>query len=109
METFIESAMQSKPIEYGSGLIVKHLDDKILITAQSRTRLKEGNFLLEAEHINIEAGPGIKISSKGKDTLVISCNLTKVEESLYDFKKEVDERLKAIEKAFSIILKQGKK
>lgn len=102
-------SVKSKPIEYGSGIIVKELDDKILITAQCRTRLKEGNFLLEAEHINIEAGPGIKISSKGKDTLVISCDFKKMEESFFDFRKEVDDRLKSIEKAFSIILKQVKK
>lgn len=98
-----------KQIEYGSGIIIKELDDKILITAESRTHLKDGDFLLDAKVIHIEAGPGIKISSKGKDTLVISCNLINMEESIFDFKKEIDERLKAIEKAFSIILKQGKK
>lgn len=109
METLTEVAMQHKPIEYGSGLIVRHLDDKILISAQCTTRLKEGNFLLEAEHITIEAGPGIRISSKGKDTLVISCNLTKMEEKIFDLKQEVDKRLETIEKIFTKIIKDAKK
>lgn len=107
IQTLIEPS-KPKPIEYGSGIIVKELEDKILITAQCRTRLKEGNFLLEADHITIEAGPGIKISSKGKDTLVISCNLTSMEESIFDFKKEIDARLQTIEKVFTKILKQVK-
>lgn len=108
IQTLIEPS-KPKPIEYGSGIIVKELEDKILITAESRTHLKDGNFLLDAKVIHIEAGPGINISSKGKDTLVISCNLTKMEESLYDFKREIDDRLRTIEKAFSSILKQVKK
>ena len=100
--------MQTKPIEYGDGLIVRNLDDKILISAQCTTRLKEGNFLLQAEVINIEAGPGIKISSKGHDTLVISCDLTKLEVKIFDMQKEMNTRLEVIEKVFGKILKQVK-
>lgn len=109
MQNTLEPAMQSKPIEYGSGIIIRYLDDKILISAKSTTRLKEGNFLLEAEVIHIEAGPGIKISSRGKDTLVISCDLTKLEEKIYDLQKDVNSRLEIIEKVFSQILKNTKK
>ena len=98
-----------KPTEFGEGLIVRELDDKILITGQTRTALKDGHFLLDAEVIHIEAGPGIKISSKGKDTLVISCDLTKHEAKLYDMKKEMDERLKTIEAIFLKIVKDAKK
>lgn len=108
MHTSKEPAMQSKPIEYGKGFVCKELADKILLTTEGRTILKESDFTLDAEIINIIAGPGIKISSKGKDTLVISCNLTKVEEQIYDFKKEIDERLQTIEKVFSKIMKQVK-
>ena len=109
METLTEPAMQAKPIEYGDGLIVRNLDEKILITAQSRTHLKDGNFLLDAQTINIESGPGIKIASKGKDTLVISCDLTKFEVKIFDMKQEMDKRLEIIEKSFLNIMKTLKK
>ena len=100
MQDTLEPSMQTKPIEYGDGLIVRNLDDKILISAQCTTRLKEGNFLLEAEAIHIEAGAGVKISSRGKDTLVISADLTKLEAKVYDMQVEMDRRLTTIEKIF---------
>lgn len=101
--------MSHKPTEYGSGIVVKELDDKILICADSRTHLKEGNFLLNAEVIHIKSGPGIKISSEGTDTLVISANLTPLEEKIFDLKEDVDSRLINIERAFKLILKPVKK
>jgi hypothetical protein len=103
-DTLTEPSMQAKPIVYGSGIIVKNLDDKILITVQNRTHLKDGNFTLDAEVIHIEAGPGIKISSKAKDTLVISCDLIKMEERIYDFEKRVE----LIERVFSRLMKDAK-
>lgn len=109
METSTETSTHLKPFAAGHGIEFKELPEKILITGQSRTHLKDGNFILDAEVIHIQAGPGIKISSKGRDTLVISCNLDKMEEEIFDFKKSVDERLKNIEKAFSTILKQVRK
>lgn len=109
METILESSMQTKPIELGEGLIIRNLDDKTFITGQSRTHLKNGDFLLDAEVIHIEAGPGIKISSKGKNTLVISCNLTKMEAQIFDLKESVDKRLETIEKIFTKIIKDAKK
>jgi hypothetical protein len=108
MLAMTEPSMQHKPFEAGDGIELKILDDKILISAQCTTRLKEGNFLLEAEVIHIQAGSGIKISSKGKDTLVISCDLTKLEEKFYDLKKNVDSRLEIIEKIFISLKKQSK-
>lgn len=104
MKTILEPAMQPKPIEYGHGLVVKELDDIILITTEGRTHLKEGNFTLDAEVIHIEAGPGIKISSKGKDTLVISVNTTKMEEKIFDLNK----RFEVIEKGMTKIMKANK-
>lgn len=98
----------TKPIEYGSGIIVKELEDKILICAENKTRLKEGNFSLEAYEIIIKAGKGIKISSIGKDTLVITADTTNQDEANFDFRKEIDERLKNIEVVFAKILKQAK-
>lgn len=109
MQETLESPITSKPIEYGSGITVKELPHKILITAQCRTRLKQGNFLLEAEVIYVEAGPGVKISSKGKDTLVIAADLTKLEEAIFDLQKNTDERLAVIEKVFAQIIKNAKK
>ena len=108
METTLEPSMQTKPIEYGDGLIVRNLDDKILITAERRTHLQDGNFILNAQVIKIEAGAGIKISSKGHDTLVISCDLTQLEAKVYDMQVEMDKRLKVIEQVFTKILKQAK-
>lgn len=104
-----EPSMQTKPFAAGSGIEFKELGDKILITGQSRTLIKEGNFTLDSDVIHIEAGPGIKISSKGKDTLVISCNLTKFEEQMYELKKEIRDRLEVVEKAFTQIIKSVKK
>ena len=98
-----------KPTEFGEGLIVRELDDKILITAERRTIFKEGNFILDGEIIHIIAGPGIKISSKGKDTLVISCDLTKIEAKIFDLQQAVDKRLETIEKIFTKIIKDAKK
>lgn len=98
----------SKPIEYGSNLIVKELDDKIIICAKNTTKLKQGVFELEADQIKIESGVGIKITSKGKDTLVISVDLTKIEEAMFDLKNSTNDRLKVIEAVFSKILKQAK-
>ena len=92
--------MTVKPIEYGSGIVVKEIDDKILICAENKTRLKESNFSLEAHEIIIEAGKGVKISSKGKDTLVISVDTTKQDEKIYDMQQEMDRRLTTIEKIF---------
>lgn len=109
METATETSISTKPFFPGRGIEFKELDDKILITGQSRTHLKDGNFTLDAAVIHIKAGSGIKISSLGNDTLLISSNLTKIEEDIFDFKKSVDERLKNIEKAFSTILKQVRK
>jgi len=93
--------MQDKPIQLGENLIIRNLDDKTLITGQSRTALKEGHFLLDAEVIHIESGPGIKIYSKGKDTLVISCDLTKIDAKIFDF----NARLEVVEKSLATILK----
>ncbi len=98
----------TKPIEYGKGIVVKELDDKVLLCAESKTRLKEGNFHLEAEEIIIEAGSGVKISSRGHNTLIISCNLVKIEEKIFDFQKEINARLEVLEKALHKILKQVK-
>lgn len=109
METIQEPAMQTKPIEYGEGLIVRHLDDKILISACPRTVFKDKEFSIDAEVIHVEAGPGIKISSKGNNTLVVSCDLTKFETKIYDMKQEMDKRLETIEKTFVNIIKQLKK
>lgn len=109
MEEIIKSSMLTKNIEAGHGINIKILDDKILISAQCATRLKEGNFLLESDHINVESGPGIIISSRGKDTLVISCNLKNIEEKVYDLEKSVDKRLETIEKIFTKIIKDAKK
>lgn len=96
-------------LEPGSNIEFKELEDKIIVAAKNTTKIKEGNFLLEAEQIVIKAGVGISISSIGTDTLVISANHTKMEEGLYDLRKEVDERLKVIEQVFSQILKNAKK
>ena len=96
----VEAFCVMKPFEAGTNIEFKELDDKILITAKNKTRIKEGNFSLEADEIIIESGPGIKISSKGKDTLVISADLKKMEESLYDFNK----RLVVMEKSLVNVL-----
>ena len=108
MEKTLEPAMQVKPIEFGENLTIRYLDEKTLITGQSRTLLKEGNFILDSETINIIAGPGIKISSKGKDTLIISCDLTKLEAKMYDLQQATDKRLETIEKIFSIPRPHGR-
>lgn len=109
MEKTLEPAMQVKPIEFGENLTIRYLDEKTLITGQSRTLLKEGNFILDSETINIIDGPGIKISSKGKDTLIISCDLTKLEAKMYDLQQATDKRLETIEKIFTKIIKDAKK
>lgn len=109
MDTATEIAMQKNPIELGENLVIRILDDKTLVTGQSRTLIKEGNFILDAAVIHIVAGPGIKISSKGDNTLVISCDHTKLETKLFDLKNEVDKRLDVIEKCFTKILKSEKK
>ena len=106
METTIEPSMQVKPFSPGRNIEFKELDDKILISATSPTHFKEGNFTLDAHTIHIQAGPGVKISSRGNNTLVISADLNHIEEDVFDFKKSVDERLKVIEKSFALILKQ---
>ena len=64
--------MQDKPIELGENLIIRHLDAKTLISGQIATRLKQGDFMLEGEHIEIRAGQGVKISSIHPNILVIS-------------------------------------
>ena len=97
-----------KPFEAGTNIEFKELDDKILITAKNKTRIKEGNFSLEADEIIIESGPGIKISSKGKDTLVVSAVHTKMDEAVHDM-KEMNKRMEVIEKSFVNILNQLKK
>ena len=109
MHTVQEIDMPTKPIQLGENLIIRNLDDKTFITGQSRTIIKEGNFTLDAQEILIEAGPGIKISSKGKDTLVISCDLTKIEAKIFDLQQAVDKRLETIEKIFTKIIKDAKK
>lgn len=101
MPTLQESAMQTKPVEYGHGLIVKELSDKVLVTTEGRTHIKEGNFTLDAEVIHIESGPGVKISSKGRDTLVISVNTTNIEEKIFDLNK----RFEIIEKGMAKIMR----
>lgn len=101
--------MQTKPFAAGSGIEFKELGDKILITGQSRTRLKEGNFLLEAEHIEIRAGHGIKISSIHPNILIIAADTIKQDEKIYDLQQGLDKRLEVIEKIFSRIIKDAKK
>ena len=109
METTLEPSMQDKTIQLGENLIIRHLDDKTLITGQSRTLIKEGNFLLDSQIIHIEAGAGIKIHSKGNDTLVFSVDLTKMESKIFDLQQEVDKRLKTIEGIFLKIVKDTRK
>lgn len=109
MDTLVDPLMQSKPTEYGSGFIVKDLPDKKLICVDIKTRIKQGNFNLEGEHIVVECGHGIKISSKHPNTLVISADLTKLEEKIFDLEKAVDKRLETIEKIFTKIIKDTKK
>ena len=108
MENTLEAHTHSKPFEAGEGIEFKILDDKILITGQSRTLLKEGNFLLDGKVIHVESGKGITISSRGRDTLVVSANLTKMEEKIFDLQQEVNKRLETIERVFSKILKTVK-
>jgi len=88
MPLTIEPSMQDKPIQLGENLIIKYLDEKTLITGQSRTHLRQGEYLLDAEVIKIEAERGIKVSSRGNNVLVFSCDLTKMEEKIYDLRKE---------------------
>jgi len=97
-----------KIIEYGTGLIIKELDDKKIICAENTTKIQQGSFVLESDVIKIESGAGVRISSKGKDTLIISADLTKIDEKLFDLRKDVDARLKVIETVFAKILKQVK-
>lgn len=101
-----ESTIQSKPIEYGSGIIVKELDEKIIISAE--TRLREGNFLIQGECVDVRAGNGIKISSVHPNILVITANTTKMEEKIFDLENAFNKRLENIEKAFSQLLKKAK-
>ena len=101
METTLEPSMQEKPIQLGENLIIRHLDEKTLITGQARTLLKEGNFTLDAEVIHVKSGPGVKIHSSGNDTIVISCDLTKIEAKIFDF----NARLEVVEKSLATILK----
>lgn len=100
--------MLMKPIEYGSNLIAKELDDKTILIAKNTTRIQEGNFLLEGEHIEIRAGKGVKVSSIAPNILVISCDTTKQDEAIYDLRKEVDARLKNIEAIFVKLVKGSK-
>ncbi len=88
MQTLTEPAMKAKPFEAGDGIEFKILDDKILISAQGTTRIREGNFLLQGKEIIIEAGKGIKISSRTPNVLVIEANTTKQDEIIYDLKKQ---------------------
>lgn len=106
--TLTQIELANKPIESGTGIEIKILDDKIIICAENKMRIREGNFLLQGEEIIIEAGRGIKISSRHPNILVIETNLTKIEEKVYDLQKSMDERLKVIESVFSKILKQIK-
>ena len=109
MHTVQEIDMPTKPIQLGENLIIRNLDEKTLITGQARTLLKEGNFTLDAEVIHVKSGPGVKIHSSGNDTLVISCDLTKIEAKIYDMQLEMDKRLKTIEAIFLKIVKDAKK
>lgn len=97
-----------KTIEYGTGLTVKYLDDKVIVCADNKMRMIEGNFKLEGDTIIIEAGNGIKISSRHPNVLVISSDTTKVDEKMHDLSKSIDERLKVIESVFAKILKSVK-
>ena len=105
--TVTEPSMQ-KQFESGSGIEFKHIDDKILISAQCTTRLKEGEFFIEGDHVEIRAGHGVKISSIHPNILVITADTTKQDEKIYDLQKQVNARLETIEKVFSKILKQVK-
>lgn len=107
-ETIPSTHNHSKPIEYGSGIIVKNLDDKILICAENKTKIREGNFLLVGDNIVVEAGKGIKISSRHPNVLVISCDTSKQDEIIFDLKKEINSRLETIEKVFAKIIKSVK-
>lgn len=109
IEQSTSTEIKQLPIEYGSGILVKYLDDKIIICAKNTTKLQQGSFTLEADVIKIESGKGVVISSKGKDTLVISADLIKLDEMIFDLKKDTDARLKNIEQAFAQILRTIKK
>lgn len=90
-----------KPFEAGSNIEFKELDDKIVITAKNTTRIKEGNFLLEGEEIEIRADKGIKISSIHPNILVITADTAKTQEAIFDFNK----RIEVVEKSLATILK----
>ena len=107
METI--SDMQEKQFEAGSGIEFKKIsDDKILISATTKTKFLVNGFTIEGKEIIIEGDKGIKISSRHPNVLVISMDITKVEEGLYDLKKEVDARLKTIEEIFLKIVRNTK-
>jgi hypothetical protein len=99
MQTLTEPTMQ-KPFEAGNGIELKNLDDKILISAKCTTRLKEGNFLIEGDSVEIRAGHGIKISSIHPNILVVSADTAKQEEKIFDFNK----RLETVEKSLVSVL-----
>lgn len=94
--------------EYGTGIVVKEMPDKIMVCAENTTRLIQGNFILEGKEIIVESGEGIKISSRHPNILVISVDTKKQDEAFFDLKKNTDERLKVIEQVFSKILKSIK-
>lgn len=91
--------------EAGSNIEFKHIGDKTFITARDTTKIKEGNFLLEGDHVEIRAGQGVKISSIHPNIIVVSVDTTKQDERIYDLQQEMNKRLETIERVFSKILK----
>ena len=89
--------------EAGQNIEFKHLDDKTLITAKNTTRIAETNFELEAEQIIFEGGRGVKISSRGKDTLIITADLSKLEEKIFDLSKRVEVMEKSMVNILTIL------
>ena len=96
--------------EAGSGIVFKEIDGKTLICVERATslELKEGNFTLKGDSLEIRAGHGIKISSVHPNILVLSVDTSKQDERIFDLQKEIDARLKNIEAIFVKIVKQAK-
>ena len=95
--------------EAGSGIVFKEVDGKTLICADVKTRIKETNFLLEGDHVEIRAGQGVKIQSIHPNIIVVSVDTTKQDERIYNLQQEVDKRLETIETIFLKIVKDSKK
>ena len=90
-----------KPFEAGSNIELKDLGEKILIATKNATKLKEWNFLLEGDHVEIRAGQGVKISSIHPNIIVVSVDSTKQDEAIYDF----NQRIEVVEKSLATIMK----